>query len=96
MILSRTLARRRIAAGVRPGWLAAWLLVICDTVILLALLAGAIWLGYSPLMALPVWARIITLFVLFFVPLQLVLITSSMWATRSRWQDTAPPQPDPH
>tara|TARA_R100000935_G_scaffold10685_2_gene21300 strand:+ start:1644 stop:1934 length:291 start_codon:yes stop_codon:yes gene_type:complete len=96
MILSRTLARRTIAAGVRPSWLGAWVPVICDTVILLVLLIGALWLGYSPLMALPIWARIITLFVLFFAPLQLVLITSSMWATRSRWQDPTPPQSDLH
>jgi hypothetical protein len=92
MIISRTLARRREADGVRPGWLGAWVPVVLDTIAVLALLIGSLWLGYGTLMALPVWARIITLFALFFAPLQLVLITSSMWATRSRWQD--PPQPD--
>ena len=89
MILSRTLARRRIAAGIRPGWIAAWGLVALDA-LLLALALALLW---SPFRALaetlhfPVWASIAALFALGFIPIQGVLILSSLWAARSRWQD---------
>ena len=90
MILSRTFARRRIAAGVRPGWFAAWGLVALDAACL-ALVFALVW---SPFRALaeglnfPLWAIIAALFALGFIPLQGVLIISSLWAAKSRWLDT--------
>ena len=90
MILSRTVAKARIARGDRPGWLAAWGLVLVDFLLVAAYCVGAIFLLYY-------WAwaysfgmlEIVALgFLLVFVPLQAVLIISALWATKSRWQDT--------
>ena len=89
MILSRTIARRRIAAGVRPGWFAAWGLVAFDAVCLAVIFA----LAYTPFRSIaegfnfPVWATVVALFALCFIPMQGVLIMSSLWAAKSRWSD---------
>ena len=89
MILSRTLAKRRIARGERPGSFAAWGLVLGDALALAAVFA----LLWSPLLtAIYVMqvSNVVTaliFFVVFFVPTQVVLILSSLWAARSRWQD---------
>lgn len=89
MILSRTLAKRRIAAGERPGWFAAWGLVAADAVILFV----ALWVVFNWLMQViyaaqpgPVLTGAI-LFIGIFVPMQVVLIISAIWAAKSRWQD---------
>lgn len=87
MVLSRTIARRRVAAGIYPSWLEAWGLVMFDTVLffVIAGLSAPItmsWLGPS----LGVWG-IASLFVIYFIPMQIVLITSAMWAAKSRWSD---------
>ncbi|MEJ6399221.1 hypothetical protein [Yoonia sp. 208BN28-4] len=89
MIISRQLAKGRIAKGERPGFLAAWGPVLLDWVAIIAVLA----LLFDPVM----WAiyaaqpgdgiTFAILFGVFFVPMQIVLIISSMWAVRSRWQD---------
>ena len=95
MILSRTLARRRIAAGVRPGWIGAWGPVAADALILFAVLA----LAYPPFRTLaaaldfPVWATIAALFALGFIPIQGVLIVSALWAAKSRWEDRPDREP---
>ena len=88
MILSRTLARARIARKERPGILAAWLPVLFDACTLFA--AGlAVWPMIAALTAdLSVPLTIAILFAVYFVPVQAVLITASLWATRSRWDDT--------
>ncbi|MCB5199321.1 hypothetical protein LGQ03_08710 [Loktanella sp. TSTF-M6] len=87
MIVSRFVARRRIAAGVRPGWFAAWGLVALDALMLLAVLG----LMFMPVMSLIYASQpsvIVTVgifFVLFFLPIQVVLILSSLWAAKSRY-----------
>lgn len=92
MILSRTLAKRRIAAGVRPGWGAAWGPVVFDAAALIFVIA----LLYRPFQALtgmlnfPVWATVVALLALGFIPIQAVLIFSSLWASKSRWTETDP------
>jgi len=90
MILSRTLAKHRIAAGVRPGWGAAWAPVGFDAACLVLVFT----LLYRPFQVLaetlnfPVWATVAALFALGFIPVQAVLIFSSLWASKSRFQDT--------
>jgi hypothetical protein len=89
MIISRTIARRRIAAGVRPGWFGAWGLVLVDAVILMPVLAvvgstvSRYFFGINPMH----WAVIGSLIVTVFIPMQVVLITSALWAAKSRWED---------
>ncbi len=89
MIISRLLARRRIAAGERPSFKAAWLPVLADTLIIGVILA---WL-FLPVVSLTiimdlslVW-RILVLLVLIYAPLQIVVIISTIWAVRSRWEE---------
>ena len=87
MILSRTLARARIARGERPGFLAAWGPVLWDA---LAYVAAAV-LVWPLLRALldgaSVAATVLVLTGVYFLPGQAILIVSALWATRSRWQD---------
>ena len=89
MLVSRTLAKRRIAAGVRPGWLAAWGPVALDAACLVAVFV----LAFGPFRSLvaalemPRGALIAALVALAFIPMQGVLIVSSLWAARSRWRD---------
>ena len=96
MILSRTFARRYIAAGVRPGWIAAWGPVAADTAILFTVLA----LAYPPFrrvteaLDFPVWASVTALILLGFIPIQGVLILSSFWAARARGQNVTEREPD--
>ena len=89
MILSRTFARRRIAAGVRPGWFAAWGLVMLDALILFPVLLGlAFVVSRHFYMIRPThWAVAWSSVVTFFIPLQIGLILSSLWAAKSRWED---------
>jgi formate-dependent nitrite reductase membrane component NrfD len=89
MILSRTLAKRRIAAGVRPTRGAAWLPVLFDSVCLIV----AFLVLFRPFQLLtdtfnfPVWATITALLATGFIPVQAVLIFSSLWASKSRYVD---------
>lgn len=93
MILSRTLAKRRIAAGVRPAWGAAWGPVAFDAACLIAVIT----LLFSPFRTLtqtydfPLWATIAALFAVVFIPVQAVLIFSSLWAAKSRFLDETDP-----
>ena len=89
MIISRLLARRRIAAGTRPSFKAAWLPVLADTLIIGLILA---WL-FLPAVSLTivmdlslVW-RILALLIMIYLPLQIVIIVSTVWAVRSRWEE---------
>jgi hypothetical protein len=91
MIISRIVARRRVAAGVRPGWIAAWGLVALDA-LLLAMVFALVLPPVLGALAGPDWVVIVVLFVLVFVPLQIVLIVSSMWAAKSRWIDLDHPE----
>ena len=92
MILSRTLAKRRIAAGVRPSWVAAWSPVLFD----FGAFCGYVALIFDPLMRIVYvsqpgnGATFVLLFVVIFVPMQIVLITSSLWAARSRYLESDP------
>ena len=90
MILSRHIARRRIAAGAKPGWIAAWGLVAVDALTLFGIMALMFWMARDMVSAWPTWAAIMVLVLLFFIPVQVVLITSAFWATRSRWVDETP------
>lgn len=91
MILSRTLAKARIARGERPGWLAAWGPVGFDAACLVLVFV----LAYGPFQSLtqafnfPTWATIAALLAVGLVPMQAVLIFSSLWAAKSRWEDKA-------
>lgn len=93
MILSRTLAKRRIAAGVRPSWGAAWGPVAFDA----ACLVLAFVLLFRPFQSLtetfnfPVWATIVALLAVGFIPTQAVLIFSSLWAAKSRFNEDEMP-----
>ncbi len=89
MIISRTLAKRAIAQGQRPAWLAAWGPVLADAVIVTGLLS----LLFMPVMTAIYAAQpsngatFLLLFAVFFVPFQAVMILSSLWAAKSRWSD---------
>lgn len=87
MLVSRTLARKNIAAGVRPTWLGAWGPVIADAVLFFGIA------GFSAPFIVGgladekgAWVYV-ALFAIYFIPMQLVLITSAMWAARSRWSE---------
>ncbi len=89
MFISRSLARKRIAAGVRPSFRAAWWPVAADVVIISLILAlmflPAVTL--SMIMALSLFWRILLLMVIIYAPFQIVIIISTIWAVRSRWED---------
>ncbi len=89
MILSRAIAKRRIADGKRPSWVGAWAPVAFDAACLIAVF----WVLFDPFQTLtsqfnfPTWATVATLFALGFIPVQAVLIFSSLWASKSRFRD---------
>ena len=87
MMISRSIAKRRIDAGTRPGWFAAWGLVAFDA-LCLALLFALLWSPFRTLtesLNFPLWATITALLAIGFIPMQGVLIISSLWAAKSRW-----------
>ncbi len=89
MIISRTLARKRIATGERPSFKAAWLPVAAD-VLIIALLLAALWnpaLTFIYLMQLSLFWLVLFLMAVIYAPLQIVIIVSTIWAVRSRWED---------
>ncbi len=89
MILSRTIARKRIAAGTTPSWFEAWGLVMTDAILFFGIAGGTapyIVGGLAQSKGAWVYAA---LFAIYFVPMQIVLITSAMWAAKSRWRDEA-------
>ena len=89
MILSRTLARRRIAAGERPGLLAAWGPVGVDfltTLAVLGLFGGWVMQRLAAAEA-AAWTVPASLVLTVFVPMQAVVILSTIWAVKSRWRD---------
>ncbi|WP_439154036.1 hypothetical protein [Yoonia sp.] len=89
MILSRTQARKRIAEGRRPSFREAWVLVAADIV----LIGGLLWMLWQPaltfvyLMEFSLFWTIVFLMLLIYVPLQTVIVISTIWAVRSRWED---------
>ena len=89
MILSRILARKRIAAGVRPSFKAAWAPVAFDAamiVIVLTLLwQPALTAIYVLELSLPM--TIVALMLLIYGPFQVVTIIATIWAIKSRWED---------
>ena len=84
MILSRLLARRRIARGERPGWLAAWAPVAVDAAALLAVFALLFPVGVRLVEGQPLWSVVLGLLFVVFLPLQAVLIVSTTYAVMSR------------
>ncbi len=90
MLLSRTLAKRRVARGVRPTFFAAWVPVLADMAVtcgILALITPPL-LRFLDTTPLPDGGTIAILFVVYFVPFQAITIWASIWASMSRWQDT--------
>ncbi|WP_333712020.1 hypothetical protein [Yoonia sp.] len=89
MILSRILARRRIKAGVRPSFKAAWLPVVFDVLVIGLILAWLFLPAVSAtiIMNLSLFWRILFLMVVIYAPLQIVIIVSTIWAVRSRWEE---------
>lgn len=87
MILSRTLAKRHISAGTRPRWLAAWVPVALD----FALFGLYAVLIFGPLTRslhatqTSQAATFVILFFVIFVPMQIILILSALWASKSRF-----------
>jgi len=90
MILSRTLAKARLARGDRPGWLAAYAPVAIDAacLALVFVLAWGPFSAFAETQNFPLWATIAALLALGFIPIQAVLIFSSLWAAKSRFTDT--------
>lgn len=93
MILSRTIARARIAQGEVPSWFGAWGLVVIDGL----LTALVVWGAWGPVTA---WAEardlalpliIGLMFAVFFIPIQGIMIFSALWAVKSRWRDEPGP-----
>lgn len=89
MILSRAQAKKRIAEGKRPSFGEAWVLVLADIV----LIGGLLWMIWQPaltfiyLMEFSLFWTIVFLMLLIYVPLQTVIVISTIWAVRSRWED---------
>lgn len=87
MILSRIIARRRIAAGNQPSFIAAWGPVLADIAIISALLA----MLWQPLLTaiyvagLPLYGTILVLLFAIYLPFQIVAVISTIWAVKSRW-----------
>ncbi|MFQ1701018.1 hypothetical protein ACJ5NV_10520 [Loktanella agnita] len=87
MIISRILAKRHIAAGRRPSRRAAWVPVLVDC-LLVGLLAIALWqpaLTFVYVMDFSLPVTILFLFIVIYLPVQLVIIVSTIWAVRARW-----------
>ena len=91
MLLSRTLAKARIARGERPSFFAAYGPVAFDA----GLTAFAFVILFRPCQALvetfdaPVWAIVTALLAIGFIPAQAILIFSSLWAAKSRFTEDA-------
>ena len=84
MILSRTIAKHRIAGGEHPKWIAAWLPVLADGAILFTVLYAMFPFVSGALSNFAVGWIFAAFFLLYFVPIQVVLILSALWAARSR------------
>lgn len=92
MIISRFMAKRRIAAAEHPSFVGAWGLVLAD-LILVGLAVVLAWMPFHAWFRVnepPVALTIGLIFVLFFVPSQVFLILSALWAAKSRWVDIDP------
>ena len=83
------MARKRIAAGVRPSFKAAWAPVAFDTVaigIVLFFLWGPI-TTFIYVMEFSLPLTIVALMVVIYAPLQVVVIIATIWAIKSRWEE---------
>ena len=89
MILSRTIARRRIALRKRPTFFGAWNLVFADAVITFGIVVLLFTRARARLEVAefdpPIWIIGLTLFLFVFVPTQIILILSALWAAKSRF-----------
>jgi|TARA_B110000285_G_scaffold218043_1_gene267067 hypothetical protein len=89
MILSRTFARRRIAACYTPSGIAAWGLVVVDAILFFTIAGlSAPFIVGGLAESQGVWVYV-ALFAIYFIPMQGVLIISALWAAKSRWVDDA-------
>lgn len=87
MILSRILARRRIATGTMPSFRAAWAPVLVDIAMIVLLLA----LVWQPILTavyiagLPLVGTIMVLLCTIYLPFHIIVVISTLWAVKSRW-----------
>ncbi len=84
MILSRTLAKHRIASGEHPKWVAAWLPVVVDGAVLFTILYLALPWVTDFLDGSRLGLVFAFFFLFYFVPIQIILIWSALWAAKSR------------
>ena len=86
MILSRIIAKHRIASGEHPKWIAAWLPVVADGAILFVILYALfpVLNGWMNAQGLALGWVFALFFLLYFIPIQIVLILSALWAAKSR------------
>ncbi|MBR2655431.1 MAG: hypothetical protein IKD58_02880 [Loktanella sp.] len=87
MILSRIIARRRIAAGTQPSFVAAWWPVAADIAII-SLVLAMLWQPLLTLVyvaSLPLYGTILVLLFAIYLPFQIVVIIATIWAIKSRW-----------
>ena len=87
MILSRTIARGRMAAGQQPTFIMAWGPVAADIGVIVLVLA----LLWQPILTavyiagLPLIGTIVVLLITIYLPFHIVVVTSTLWAVKSRW-----------
>jgi hypothetical protein len=89
MIISRIIARKRIAAGVRPSLFQAWAPVAVDIALIVTLLS-AVWqplLTFIYVMEFSLPLTILALMVAIYTPFQVVTIIATIWAVKSRWEE---------
>ena len=86
MIISRTIAKRRIAAGMQPSLIEAWGLVVADFVLVALIFGGlgVLLLTWYEGGRVTIEQSLGGLFFLCFLPSQLLLFLSSLWAVKSR------------
>jgi len=87
------MAKHRIASGEHPNWIAAWLPVVADGAVLFAILFALFPAVSRMLEGLAIGWVLAAFFLVYFIPTQIVLILSALWAAKSRHTHDEPGQP---
>jgi hypothetical protein len=87
MLISRSLARRRIAREEDTSFLAAWLPVLADIALTCAALALVFQWLLGAVAGLSLGLKLLVLLVAIYLPFQIVVIVAIFWAVRSRWTE---------
>jgi len=87
MILSRTIGKERVARAERPSFVAAWGLVVADFLLVMVVFVpiALVIITWAEGGRISNVAAIVSLVFVFFVPMQVLLILSGVWAAKSRW-----------